>query len=144
MVFTAKWRLVSVENAEAFHKAVHTPDDFWAKLRELYAELSSKPDLYIEEITVDKAAGKVQRIAYIRGEKKRDSGFVSLGEEVEVTKSDGRVIKVKVNLEGDDKLVVHEKGANFEATGVFHLHGDEIHVTLTCGTVVAKEIYKRV
>jgi hypothetical protein len=145
MVFTAKWRLVSIENAEAYHKAIHTPEEFLAKLRVLYAELQqgSSPDLYVEELTVDKAAGKVRRVVFIRGEQKRDSGLVSLNEEAEHSRMDGRVVKVKISLEGDDKLVLHEKGADFEATIELHLHGDELHVTLTSGAVVCKEKYKR-
>jgi hypothetical protein len=144
MVFTAKWRLISVENAEAFHKAIHTQEDFLAKLRAIYAEIDSHPDVYIEELTVDKAAGKVHRVGYIRGEKKRDSGPVNLNEEVDHTLFDGRVVKAKATLEGEDKLVIHEKGANYEATITLHLHGDELHVTLTSGGVTAHEKFKRV
>jgi len=144
MVLTAKWRLVSVENAEAFHKAIHTSDEFLATLKTLWAELATNPDLYIEELTVDKAAGKVHRVAYIRGEKKRDSGLVSLNEEVEHTTADGRKVKARATLEGDDKLVIVEKGANHEAIITLHLHGDELHVSLSSGGVVAKEVFKRV
>jgi len=133
-----------VENAEAYQKAIHTPEEFLAKLRALHAELATHPDLYIEELTVDKAAGKVHRVVYIRGEKKRDSGLVSLNEEVEHSIPDGRIVKVRATLEGEDKLVIHEKGADFEATITLHLHGDELHATLTSGGVVCKETYKRV
>jgi len=133
-----------VENAEAFHKAIHTPEECVAKLRALHAELATHPDLYIEELTVDKAAGKVHRVVYIRGEKKRDSGLVSLNEEVEHANADGRIVKATATLEGDDKLVIHEKGANFDVIIHLHLHGDELHVQLKSGGVVCKETYKRV
>lgn len=64
------------------------------KLKALYAELPTHPDLYIEELTVDKAAGKVRRVAYIKGEKQRDTGLVNLNEEIEHTLHDGRHVKV--------------------------------------------------
>jgi len=145
MVFTAKWRLISIENAEAYHKAIHTPEEFLARLRVLHGELKTNPDIYVEELTVDKAAGKVHRVVYIRGEKKRDSGLVNLNEEVEHDTADGRTVKVKITLEGDKKLIMHEKGADFEAVIVLELHGeDEITATLTSGGVTCTEKYKRI
>jgi len=144
MVFTAKWQLVSVENAEAYAKAVKSPPEFVEKMRGLHAELATNPNAYIEELTVDKAAGKVQRVVFIRGEKKRDSGLVNLNEEFERTKADGRSIKARVTLEGDNKLIFHEKGADFESTVTLVLNGDELTATLKSGDVVSTEKFKRV
>jgi len=144
MVFTAKWQLVSVENAEAFYKAIKSPPEFLEKLRVLHAELATNPTAYVEELTVDKAAGKARRVVFIHGEKKRDSGLVNLNEEFEHGLADGRTVKAKVTIEGDDKLIFHEKGADFEAHVVLVLHGDEITATLKSGDVTSVEKYKRV
>jgi len=144
MVFTAKWHLVSTENAEAFYKHIHTRPEFLERLRIIHAELATNPDAYVEELTVDKAAGKVHRVVFIRGEKKRDSGLVNLNEEFEHEIADGRRVKCRAVLEGDDKLIFHEKGDDFEATVTLVLHGDEITATLRSGDVVSTEKLRRV
>jgi hypothetical protein len=144
MSFTGKWRLLSVENGEAYQKAIHTPEAHLAKLKALHADLKSNPDLYIEELTVDKAGGKVQRVAYIRGEKRRDSGLIGFNQEVTHDTADGRTVTGKIIQEGDNKLVIHEKGPDFEAHITLELHGDEIHANLTSGGVTCKEVYTRV
>jgi len=134
-----------MKNGEAYHKAIHTSDEHIAKLRLLIEEIKTNPDAYIEELNVDKAAGKIRRAVFIKGEMKRDSGFVELNKEFEHTTPDGRNVKSKIILEGDNKLVCHEKGPNFEATVVLEWNGaDEINATLTAGSVVATEKYKRV
>jgi len=144
MVFTAKWRLVDVQNGKEYHKAIHTTDEFCAKLKVIHAEIKTNPDAYIEELTVDKAAGKVRRVVYIKGEMKRDTGLIDLGHEHEICTPDGRKVKVKATVEGDNKLIVHEKGPDYESTIILTLHGDEITATLTSGGVVCTEHYKRV
>lgn len=132
-------------NGEAYHKAIHTSEEHLAKLKTLVSEIKTNPDTYIEELTVDKAAGKVRRVVFIRGEMKRDSGLVDLNKEFEHKIPDGRTVKSKIVLEGDNKLVCHEKGPDFEATVVLDWNGaDEINATLTSGGVVATEKYKRV
>jgi len=144
MVFTAKWRLVSVENAEAFQKKIKTNPEFWEKLKAIYAELPTNPDAYIEEITVDKAAGTVHRVVFIKGDKKRDSGVVKVNEEFEHTSADGRKLKGKITFEGENTLVFHDKGPEFEATITLVLNGDDLTATLKCEDVVSVEKFKRV
>jgi len=144
MVWTAKWRLVDLQNSEAFHKAIHTPEEYLVKLRAAVAEIKANPDAYIEELTVDKAAGKVRRAVYLRGEMKRDSGLVDLNKEFEHHCADGRVVKGKIVLESETKLVCYEKGENFEGTATLELHGDELTVTHKCGDVCSVEKFKRV
>jgi len=144
MVFTSKWRLVDVQNAEAYYKAIHASEDHIAKLRVAFNELKANPDAYIEELTVDKEAQKGRRVVYIKGEKKRDSGLVDLNKEFEHDALDGRKIKGRFVLESDGKLVIHEKGPDFEATVTFVLNGDEITATHSSGGVSAIEKFKRV
>jgi len=144
MVFTAKWRLVSVENAEALAKHIHTSHENLEKLHKLHAELATNPEAYVEELTLDKAAGKAHRAVFIRGEKKRDSGLVNLNEEFEYTTADGRHVKAKITAEGENTLVIHEHGADFEVTATLVLHGDEITATLKSGDVVSVEKFKKV
>jgi len=143
MVFTAKWQLVSVENAEAFYKQIKTPQAFIDKLKVLHAELKTNPNTYVEDITIDKAGGTAHRVVHIRGEKQIDSGPVKLNEEFDHETADGRHTKAKVTLEGDTTLIFHEKGADFEASAKLVLHGDELIVTLKSGDVVSTEKYKK-
>jgi hypothetical protein len=141
---TARWQLVNIENAEAYHTAIHTPEEYKAKLRLLYGELKTHPEAYIEELTVDKAAGKVQRVVFIKGEKKRDSGLIDLNQEIEHKAPDGRTVKGRISLEGENKLLIHEKGDGFETNIVLVLNGDELTATMTAGGVVCTEKYKRI
>jgi hypothetical protein len=146
MAVTTKWQLVSGENIEAYHAAINTPEDYKVKLRALFGEVKAgKSDAYIEELTVDKAAGKVQRVVYIHGEKKRDSGLIDINTEKEHTLPDGRSCKGKITVEGEGKLIIHEKGADFESTVALVRSGDELTATLTSGTgVVATQKFKKV
>jgi len=143
MVWTAKWRLLDMQNAEAYHKAIHTPEEHIAKLRLIVSEVKTNPDAYIEELTVDKDAGKVRRAVFIKGEKKVDSGLMDLNKEFEHRTVDGRNIKAKIVLEAEGKLVCYEKGPDFEATVVLLLNGDELTATHTSGGITAVEKYKR-
>jgi len=142
--FNAKWQLVHVENLEAFHNAINTPDAHKNVLRAIAEGLKTNPGGYAEELTVDKAAGKVQRAVYILGEKKRDSGLLDLGKETEHQAVDGRLVKSRIELESDNKIVMHEKGADFEATLTLTVAGDEMTVTMTGGGVTAVTKYKKV
>jgi len=144
MVFTSKWQLISVENGEAYHNAIHTPDAYKEKLRLLHAELKTNPSAYVEELTVDKPEGWIHRIVFIKGEKKRDSGRVKLNEEFEHQIPDGRTVKARIVLESDEKLTVHEKGADFESTGHLHMVGDTMTVTQTAGGVTCVEKFKKI
>jgi len=144
MVLHTKWQLVDVQNAEAYHKKINTPPEFYARLQALHAEIQTNPSAYVEDITIDKPNGKFHRVVYIKGEKKRDSGLMNLEEEFEHDIADGRVIKGKVHLEGDNKLIFHEKGPDFEATVTLEMHGDDLTATLQSGDVVCVEKFKKV
>jgi len=144
MVFTAKFQLVSVHNAEAFYKQIKSPQEHIEKLRTLHGELATNPQAYIEEVTIDKEAGKARRVVFIRGEQKRDSGLINLNEEYEHPTADGRTAKSRAVLEGDKTLIFHEKSADFEATFTLAMTGDELTVTLKSGDVVAIEKFKKV
>jgi len=77
-----------------------TPEEFKAKLRLLFAEIKTNPDAYVEEMTIDKAAGTIRRTVFIKGEKKRDSGIIPLNTEIELVGPDGRTVKVYVVISG--------------------------------------------
>jgi len=141
--FNAKWKLIHVDNLGAFHNATNTPDAQKNMLRALAEGLKTNPGAYVEELKVDKAAGKFQRIVYIMGEKKLDSGLIDLGKDNAQPADDGRPAKGKVTLEGDNKLVIHQKGADFDATYTFAVSGDELTATLVGGGVTAVSKYKK-
>jgi len=143
MAVVSRWRLVDMQNAEAYYKAIHYSDEHIAKVKALVAEIKTNPDAYIEELTIDKAAGKVKRTVFIKGEKKRDSGLVDVNKEFDHEIPDGRKVKSKITLEGDQKLICHEKGPDFEATITLTYCGDELTATLTSGGVTSTEKYHR-
>ena len=141
--FNGKWKLVSSENAEAYFAAVKAPEEFKAQLRALAVEHKANPGIYLEEIKLDKAAGTIQRLVYIKGEVKRDSGLHKFGNEHEGAVH-GKTGKLTAVLESDTKIVRKEVGADFNSTTILELNGDELTATLTSGDVVAKEKYVRV
>jgi len=142
--FNGKWRLVCSEHAEEYFNAIHASEEFKAQLRLVGAECKTNPDVYIEELHVDEAARTIQRIIFIKGEKKRDSGVVKFGVEFE-KKSHGqeKASKIRVELEGD-KIVRHEKGDDYTAVKTVEVHGDELVSKLTAGGVTATQKFKRV
>jgi len=144
MVLKTRWQLVSVENAEAYHKKINTPPAFVARLKAIHAEIQNDPSVYEEEITIDKAAGKIHRVVFIHGEKKRDSGLINLNEEFEHDIADGRMIKGKVSIEGDNKLIFQENGPDFSATITLEMNGDSLTATAVSGDVVCVEKFKKI
>jgi len=144
MLLTTRWQLVSVQNAEAYHKKINTPPEFLARLRALHAEIQTNPSVYEEEITVDKPAGQVHRVVFIRGEKKRDSGLVSLNQDFEHDTADGRIVKGKVTIEGDNKLIFNEQGPDFTAKVTLEMNGDNLTATLVSGDVTCVEKFRKI
>jgi len=128
---------------EAYHNAIHTPEAYKDQLRKVAEGVKTNPNAYMEELTVDKAAGTVHRVVYILGEKKKDSGPLPLGKDTEHPAADGRTVKGKITLESDNKIVIHEKGSDFEATVTITVTGDELIMTNTSGSVTATLKYKR-
>jgi hypothetical protein len=141
--FNGKWQLASVENLEAYHNAIHTPEAYREQLRKVAEGVKTNPSAYVEELTVDEAAGTVQRVVYILGEKKKDSGALALGKELEQPAADGRPAKGTIALAAADKIVLQLKGADFEATTTFVVSGDELTVTNSSGSTAATLKYKR-
>jgi hypothetical protein len=141
--FNGKWKLVSSENGEAFFNAVNASDDFKTQLRALATEYKANPGVYVEEIKVDKAANTIQRIVYVKGEVKKDSGVAHFGEEAE-GKCHGKPAKLKVVLESDTKIVRTETGADFSSTSTLELNGNSLILTLVGGGVTAVDKYERV
>jgi len=141
--FNGKWQLTHVENLEAYHTAIHTTDAYKEQLRRVAEGVKTNPNAYVEEITVDKAAGKVQRVVFILGEKKKDSGLIDIGKESEHPGADGRLVKGKITLAGDNKIVINEKGPDFEAIVTIAVSGDDLTITNTSGSTTATLKYKR-
>jgi len=140
-----RWVLTSVDNLEAYLNAAHSPDEFKNKILALVKELGTTPNAVVQEITVDKGAGNVHLKVFIKGELKQDLGPVVLGQEIEHTGVDGRVAKVKLNVESDTKILMHKKGSDFESLiAVQLLSSDELTMTMTSGGVTSVEKYKRI
>jgi len=142
--FNGKWQLVHAENLIAFHNAINTPDAHKEILKKIGEGVQASPGAYVEELFVDKAAGKVQRSVYILGDKKKDSGLIDLGKETDHPAADGRPVKGTITLESDNKIVMKEKGPDFEATFTLTVAGDELTVTHCGGGVTAQTKYKKV
>jgi len=141
-----KWQLTSVDNnLEAYLNAVHSPDEFKNRMLSLSAEIGTTPNLFVHELTVDKAAGNVHLKVFIKGELKQDLGPIPIGKEVEHTGVDGRPAKIKVTAESDTKLLLNKKGSNFESLHTVQLlSSDEMTTTLSSGGVTSVEKYIRI
>jgi len=85
----------------------------------------------------------VHLVVFILGEKKRDSGPIDIGKDTEQLGPDGRLVKGKITLTGDNKIVINEKGPDFEAVVTFTVSGDDLTVTNTSGSTTATLKYKR-
>jgi len=71
-----------------------SPEEYKTKLRTLGQAVKADSNAYVEEFTVDTAAKTIHRVVYVNGEKKKDSGVVSTGVEVDHPSGDGRPAKV--------------------------------------------------
>jgi len=140
-----KWLLTSVDNLENYLVAAQSPDEFKTRMLALSTELGTTPNLFIQDINVDKGAGNVKLQIYIKGELKQDLGPIPLGKEVEHTGVDGRPAKIKVTVESDTKVLMNKKGSNFESLIIVQLlSSGEMTTSLTSAGVTAVEKYKRI
>lgn len=142
--FNGKWRFVRTdENCEKFNAAVKAAPEYTSLLEQLAAGLPSNPNIYVEELKVDKAAGTVQRIVYINGKAEKDAGPVKFDTEVDGM-TYGKPAKLKVTLESDTKLKRTEVGSDFTATVTLEVNGDELTLTSVSGGVTSVDKYARV
>jgi hypothetical protein len=87
------------------------------------------PNAYIEEITV--TADTINRVVYVNGEKKKESGDIKFGVERDAKAADGRPAKVKVEKNTDTKLTRYETGDGFSTVTTFEVTGTVMTVTAT-------------
>jgi len=140
-----KWQLLSVDNLEPYLNASQSPEEFKNKMLALSKELANTPNLYIQEIHVDKAAGNASLKVFVKGEIKQDLGPIELGKEVEHTGIDGRVATIKVTVENDTKILINRKRSGAETHITVQLQGsDEMSQVLSCSGVTCTEKYKRI
>ena len=131
-----KWRFVSQDNLDGFHTAKKTPEAYKEFLRGLGQKVKADPNVYVEQLTIDVAAGTANRTAFVGGEKKRET-TVKIDQEQDVTLADGRAAKGTVHVNSETKATLTEKGDGFEAVAVYEAHGNELVVTQTCAGQVA-------
>jgi len=142
---TGKWQMTSVENLEAYLTATHSPEEFKKKMLTLPAELPTNPNTWVQEIIVNTTNNTVQLIVFIKGEQKYDSGAVTVGTEFEKTGVDGRLAKIKIDIESDTKITLKKKVSDIESLATFTLTGtNDLTSTLTSSGVTSTEKYKRV
>jgi hypothetical protein len=128
--FNGKWKLIELGDKLAFCNAIHSPEEYVAQLKTNIEVIKADPSIYYEEIKVDKAAGTTQRVTYIGGEKKKDSGVIKAGLEIDSQSIDGRPAKVKVVIESDTKITTSEKGDGFSLESTAEVSGDTMTVTV--------------
>jgi len=124
--------------------ATKSPEEFKTRMLTLSTELGSTPNVFVEDIAIDKGAGNVRLQVFIKGELKQDLGPVPLGKEVEHTGVDGRPAKIKVTVESDTKVLMSKKGSDFESLITVQLmSSNEMTTTMTSGGVTCTEKYTR-
>ena len=144
MALTGKWSLFEAKNGEAYFTAIKSPDEYKEKLRKVNEAAKADPNAYIEELKVNKAAGTIQRCVYFQGEKRKDSGEVKLGSELDGHAGDGRPAKVKLSLDSDTKLTRTENGDGFSTVTTFEVAGDVLTLTAVGNGVTFVSKLKRV
>jgi hypothetical protein len=138
--FTGKYELTNVEGMAALYDEIKAPEEYRAKLRALIPELKANPSIYTEEIAF--GGGKFHRKVFVKGELKRDAEL-TIGAENDVKGQDGRPVKVKVTVESDHKVVIHERGDGFEFTATAELTGTVLVITSKAGSVTSVLSYKK-
>jgi hypothetical protein len=141
--FNGKWTLKNVNNAAAYFDAINSPEEYKTKLRAIAEAVKTDANAYIEEITVDTAAKTIHRVVYINGEKKKDSGVVPTGAEIDHPAADGRSAKVKITFDSDTKITRTENGDGFSTTTVFEISGNTLTATSTGGGQTSVMTYQR-
>jgi len=127
--FNGRWSLFELSGADDYFSTIKCPDDFTAGLMKVAETAKSDPSAYMEEYTIDKAAGTIHRCVYINGAKARESPVVKLGTDFDGKTADGRSAKVKFVLESDTKLVRFENGDGFSTITTSELDGDVVTTT---------------
>jgi hypothetical protein len=141
MGFDGKWSLTDGTGVAAYFDAIKSPEEYKNKLREL-VELSKKDSqAYVEELTV--TATTLHRIVVVNGEKKKDSGEVAFGVELEAKAADGRPAKVKLERNSDTKFTRYETGDGFSTVTTFQVTGDTLTVTASGNGATSVTTYKK-
>jgi hypothetical protein len=141
--FSGKWQLKDVKNGQAFYDAIKSPEEHKEKLKKLGEAVKADPNAYYEQLTVDKASGTIQRVVFINGEKKKDSGVVKVGTEIDHQSADGRPVKAKITIDSDTKITRVENGDGFSTVTVIELSGDTMTATMTGSGVTCTMTYQR-
>jgi hypothetical protein len=92
-----------------------SPEEYKQKLQKLAEAVKSDPNVYIEEITVNKAARTLKRVVLINGEVRKDSGELKEGQEVDGHSIDGRPAKVH------SRLISNNSISPFSSSCLIHL-----------------------
>jgi hypothetical protein len=129
MAFNGKWTLTEGTGVAAYFDAINSPTEYKEKLIALTTAAKKDPNAYIEEITV--TADTINRVVYVNGEKKKESGDVKFGVERDAKAADGRPAKVKVEKNTDTKLTRYETGDGFSTVTTFEVTGTVMTATAT-------------
>ncbi|KAG8453334.1 hypothetical protein GDO86_000104 [Hymenochirus boettgeri] len=127
MAFNGKYELATQENFEPFMKAIGLPDDQIEKGKDIKS---------VTEIVQD---GKHFTVTVTTGSKVLRNEF-TIGQEAELHTPTGDKIKSVVNMEGDNKLIVHLNAI----TSTTELSGDTLTNVLKLNDIVYKRVSKRV
>jgi len=139
--FSGRWHLAAVEGAVAYYDAINAPEEYKQRLLAVAEKVKQDPTVYAEVITVD--GNTFHREVFINGEKKKDSGVVEFGVERQANIGDGRPAKITLTKDSENKITRKEVGDGFSLTSTFEVHGNDLTLTMSNGTVKTTEKYKR-
>ncbi|ELT93603.1 hypothetical protein CAPTEDRAFT_227067 [Capitella teleta] len=132
-----RWKLVAVDNFDAYQKAIGVNDE----QRALGNQLLATPGAMEEEFCFTATTGK--RTIYAGGQTKGGKEF-PLGVEFEAPTLDGRKSKVKVVAESATKVVRYDSYDNgVSGTMTTELVGDELKTVLCAGGVTSVRTMKK-
>ena len=137
---TGKWALESIENFDAYQKAIGVDDANRAKGNDLLCRTGADPTT--EELTFTATTGK--RILTAGGQSQGGKEF-PLNVEFECPTLDGRKTKCKIVAESATKIVRYDTYENgVQGTQTSELVGDKMKTTMTAGGVTSTRVSKRV
>jgi len=139
--FTGRWHLAAVEGAIAYYDAIRAPEEYKQRLLKIAESVKQDPTVYAEVIAVE--GNTFHREVFINGEKKKDSGVIEFGVERSANIGDGRPAKITLTKESESRITRKEVGDGFTLTSTFEVHGDDLTLTMSNGTVATTEKYKR-
>jgi hypothetical protein len=137
---TGRWCMTSSENIEEYMKAMGCPTDIMAKM--LPTLTATGENGHIEEYMIDMNHKAVRRCTYHKDSLVREF-MVPLDVEMPGWSLNGKIMMMKMHVDGMNKLKRNERGDNYVVTACAEVNGDTCTTTWTCNNVTCTLKFRR-